>query len=168
MFQTKKTSENITERRNTGLMPIGMDTRQLAKDILGKRGFSNVDLIARWADVVGENFADAVKPDKITYPRGERANGTLHVRVQSGAFAILLEHQKNVILDRINTFLGYDAVNSIKIQQDAQIELKTPDKAIQKILTSEQEEILQERVKDITDENLKKTLYEIGKKLFLK
>ena len=167
MVETKKTS--IKERRNYGLMPIGLDARNLAKDILGKRGFSNVDLIAHWADVVGEKLADAVKPDKITYPKGERANGTLYVRVQGGAFATLLEHQKNIIFDKVNTFLGYDALSNIKIQQDIQVSLKKPvETKTDKQLTAEQEKILQERINGITDETLKKQLYEVGKKLFLK
>ena len=157
------------ERRMGGLMPIGVDMRVLAKNVLGKRGFSNVDLIAHWADIVGENLADAVKPDKITYPKNDRANGTLFVRVQGGAFATLLEHQKDVVLDKINTFLGYNALSEIKIRQDAQIELKPVKvKEEQKKLTAEQEEILQEKIEKITDEELKRQLYEVGKKLFLK
>ena len=162
--------KNIPEERRTGgLMPIGVDMRSFAKNVLGKRGFSNVDLITHWADIVGENLADAVKPDKITYPKGDRANGTLYVRVQGGAFATLLEHQKNVVLDKINTFLGYNALTEIKIKQDAQIELKSLKvKEEQKDLTEEQEEILQKKIEEITDEELKKRLYEVGKKLFLK
>ena len=162
--------ENIVkERRKAGLMPLGVEMRVLAKNVLGKRGFSNVDLIAHWSDIVGEKLADAVKPDKITYPKNERINGTLYVRVQGGAFATLLEHQKNIILDKVNTFLGYDAVSNIKIQQDVQIELKKPSEPLMvKQLTAEQEKILQERIAGITDETLKKQLYEVGKKLFLK
>ena len=169
MVETKKALEGIKERKHCGLTPIGLDARDLAKNILGKRGFSNTDLIAHWADVVGEKLATAVKPDKITYPKNERANGTLYVRVQGGAFATLLEHQKNIILDKVNTFLGYDALSNIKIQQDIQVELKKPSEPPkEKQLTEAQEKILQERIAGITDETLKKQLYEVGKKLFLK
>ena len=158
------------ERRTGGLMPIGVDMRQLAKDVLGKRGFSNVDLIAHWTDIVGESFSDAVKPDKIIYPKGERVNGTLYVRVKSGAFATVFEHQKNIVLDKVNTFLGYDAVSNIKIQQDSSIDIKPviKDDFLEKRLTPEQEAMLQKDISEITDETLKKQLYEIGKKLFLK
>ena len=156
-------------RRQAALLPISLDFHRLAKDILGKRGFSNVDLIAHWPDVVGEQLADAVKPDKIVYPKGIRADGILCVRVQSGAFAMILEHQKNILLDRVNTFLGYTAVSSIKIQQDNQIKLK-PKKTLlpEKELTQEQEDILQQRIDGIKDENLREKIYQIGKQLFLK
>lgn len=164
-----KNKSLLKVRRQAALLPISLDFHNLAKDILGKRGFSNVDLIARWPDVVGEQLADAVKPDKIVYPKGARANGTLCVRVQSGAFAMILEHQKNIILDKVNTFLGYTAVSNIKIQQDNQIKLKP--KKIQeqdKILTQEQEDILQQQIDGIKDENLRQKIYQIGKQLFLK
>ena len=82
---------------------------------------------------------------------------------------MILEHQKNIILDKVNTFLGYTAVSNIKIQQDNQIKLKP--KKIQeqdKILTQEQEDILQQQIDGIKDENLRQKIYQIGKQLFLK
>lgn len=166
--------ENISEqekkeRRTGGLMPLGVDLRQLAKNVLGKRGFSNVDLIAHWDEIVGESLSKAVKPDKISYPKGDRANGTLYVRVQGGAFATLFEHQKNIVLDRVNTFLGYNALSNIKIQQDSLIDLKPlPQENSAKQLTAKQEAELQKIISGIVDEDLKQRLYEIGKKLFLK
>ncbi|MBO5997855.1 MAG: DUF721 domain-containing protein [Alphaproteobacteria bacterium] len=169
MSDNPNTSEKVKERRSGGLMPVSVDMRILAKNVLGKRGFSNVDLIAHWSDIVGEKLAVAVKPDKISFPKNDRMNGTLYVRVQSGAFATVLEHQKNIVLDRINTFFGYDALSNIKIQQDAQIEIKKPsEQTIPKELTEEQKEMLQKKLEGITDETLKNQLYEIGKKLFLK
>ena len=170
MSQTKKVPEQLEkERRTSGLTPIGVDMRNLAKNVLGKRGFSNVDLIAHWPEIIGENLAKAVKPDKITYPKNDRINGTLYVRVQGGAFATLFEHQKNIILDKINTFLGYSALSNVKIQQDVQVNFEKPvEKIIERQLTDNQEELLQKSTDGIADENLKKQLYEIGKKLFLK
>ncbi len=164
-----KTSENITARRMGGLTPVGLDMRSIAKDVLGKRGFSNVDLIAHWTDVVGQALADGVKPDKITYPKSGRYDGVLHVRVQGGAFAVLLEHQKNIILDKVNTFLGYNAISDIKIRQDTLVQVPVQKPVdLAKELTPEQEALLQQRIKDIQDESLRRQLYEIGKKLFLK
>ncbi len=165
----KNESENINSRRAGGLMPVGLDMRFLAKNVLGKRGFSNVDLIAHWRDIVGETLSEGVKPDKITYPKNERINGTLCVRVQGGAFATMFEHQKNIVLDKINTFLGYQALSNIKILQDNQIELKS--KAVnlpQQPLTEAQHKKLLERTADIKDEQLRQQMYEIGKKLFSK
>ena len=165
----KKIKPVLNMRRQAALVPINVDFRHLAKDILGKRGFSNVDLIARWADVVGEQLADAVKPDKIVYSNNQRANGTLCVRVQNGAFAMILEHQKNIVLDKVNTFLGYTAVSNIKIQQDSQIQLKPKKKIVEKKeISEEQENILQRQIDGIKDENLREKIYQIGKQLFLK
>ena len=165
----KKVNPVLNVRRQAALVPISVDFRHLAKDILGKRGFSNVDLIARWADVVGEQLAEVVKPDKIVYSNSQRANGTLCVRVQNGAFAMILEHQKNIVLDKVNTFLGYTAVSNIKIQQDSQIPIKPKEeKKEEKKLTEEQECILQCQIDGIKDEKLREKIYQIGKQLFSK
>ena len=165
----EKKTPLIKVRRQAALVPISVDFHRLASNVLGKRGFSNVDLIARWPDVVGEELANAVRPDKISYPKGKRSDGILYVRVQSGSFAMILEHRKNLVLDKVNTFLGYKAVSNIKIQQDNQIVLKPkniPQK--EKKLSEEQEKRLKMQVSDILDEDLREIIYQIGKQLFSK
>ncbi|MBE6449816.1 MAG: DUF721 domain-containing protein [Alphaproteobacteria bacterium] len=162
-------NDKISKRQYNSAVPISIGLQKIAKDVLGKRGFSSVDLIARWEEVVGENLAQGVKPDKIVYPNLKRGAGVLHVRVQSGAFAAVLGHQKNIILDRVNTFLGYEAVCDIKIRQDNQIKVKIESSEKKEpVLAQEDENKLQERLGGISDEVIKTQLYQIGKKLFLK
>ena len=53
-------------------------------------------------------------------PRGWRAapggrGGTLHVRVGSGALALELQHLEPVVIERINTYFGYRAVERLKL-----------------------------------------------------
>ena len=34
-----------------------------------KRGFASVDIVAAWADIVGEKYGTRVQPDKLVWPR---------------------------------------------------------------------------------------------------
>lgn len=34
-----------------------------------KRGFASVDIVAAWADIVGERYGARVQPDKLVWPR---------------------------------------------------------------------------------------------------
>ena len=81
-------------RRGFGCQPLINDLKEWTRPLLGKRGFSCVDIIERWADVVGADLSRGVRPEKIAYPHGKRSDGTLHVVCQGGAFATLLEHRK--------------------------------------------------------------------------
>lgn len=161
--------KDTTERRQNGLNLVSSDLRAMARSVLGKRGFSCVDLIACWEDVVGTQLAGGVRPDKISYPRAQRTGGTLHVKVLGGAFAIMVEHQKKILLEKINTFLGYAAISDIKIVQG--IPFYKPIQKSQsshRSLTTEEENTLRRKVADIEDPALKEAVYRLGKTIFLK
>lgn len=157
------------ERTHLGLSPIGLELQPLVRKVLGKRGFDSITLIQKWKDVVGEELSQGVFPEKINYPKGGRTNGTLCVKVAGGAFAILLEHKKKILLGRINTFLGYPAVTSLHISQTmAQTKLPKEEPEKPKPLSKEEGEALLKKLESVQDEELKKHLYEVGKMILLK
>ena len=110
-----------------------------------------------------------VFPEKVSYPKGKRIDGTLHVKVAGGAFATLLEHRQKILLDRINTFLGYPAISSLRISQTTGLvppAKEEPEKPAN--LSEKQGRQLSEKLKTIQDEELKEHLYEVGKMILLK
>ena len=158
-----------SERTHSGLSPIGLELQPLVRKVLGKRGFDSVTLIQKWKDVVGEELSLGVFPEKITYPQGGRMNGTLCVKVAGGAFATLLEHRKKILIDRINTFLGYPAVSSLRISQTMeQVRISQRDPEKPQILSKERGEALLKKLENIQDEEMKEHLYEVGKMILLK
>ena len=161
-------SNIVNERSCFGPVPLSMQLASLTKNLLGKRGFSNADLLLHWDDVVGQELSKGVRPDKMTYPKGDRENAILHVRVGAGSFAVVVEHQKNIIMEKINTFLGYNAVSDIKIKQDSlEIKNETP-KQEEKKLSPIQCEELAKRLENIKDEQIREKLFNIGTKIFFK
>ena len=158
-----------TQRKHFGLTPLSLEVQPLARKVLGKRGFDSIVLIQKWKDIVGEDLSLGVFPDKVSYPKGQRTDGTLYVKVAGGAFATLLEHRQKILLDRINTFLGYPAISFLRISQTtALVSLPKEQPERPQRLSKEQGQRLSEKLERIDDTELKEHLYEVGKMILLK
>ena len=140
------------------------EVQKLAKPLLGQHGFAHVELIAHWSDIMGNELALGVKPIRLTFPAKDRLHGTLHVRTAGGAFALLLEHQKERIIDRVNTYFGYNAVSNLKIEQGG-VHLHQPSEEPEWPLSEEELAPLLKKVDAISDEDLRQKTLEIGIKL---
>ncbi len=97
------------EKRRGGLRAIAAEIPRIAGVALGKRGFGEAQLVTQWDAVIGSELAAKLSPERISFPRGERRNGTLRLRVAS-AFATEAQHLEPVLIERINAFFGYGAV----------------------------------------------------------
>jgi len=81
-------------------------------------GFVQSSLISRWAEIAGPRYAAMASPESIAFPRGKKAEGTLHLIVTS-ATAIFMQHSEPEIIARVNRFFGYDAVARVKYRHGA-------------------------------------------------
>ncbi len=92
--------------------------RKLTEPVFKKHGFARSDLAAHWAQIVGEQTAAISTPERIRWPRGleDKASGTLFLKVQAGR-GLDVEYAAAGILERINRFLGYQAVSQLKVTQ---------------------------------------------------
>lgn len=165
---TEKCSMTQPVQRYQGLSSLTRSVRAVSKAALGARGFSNVDIIENWADILGPDLSRGIAPVKIVFKNESRSHGVLHVKSSGGAFAMLCEHQKGRILDRINTYFGYPAVESLKIIQGA-LKLKADEPiACFKKISKQQKVALEKKVALIEDEDLRRQMYEIGLALIQK
>ena len=164
---TEKCKHQYHRRNYEGLSPLTKEVQAITRPILGRRGFSQIDILGSWEDIVGSDLARGISPEKLTFEKDKRTNGTLFVKSAGGAFATLFEFQKQRVIERINGFFGYPAVSQIKIRQGY---LKLKPKVIQttRSLTSTEETELQKRVSKIENEALRTQVYEIGKTLLIK
>jgi hypothetical protein len=89
-------------------------------DAFAKQGFASTELITRWTEIVGPEIAAHSQPEKIHWPRpfeGKPSEpGTLALRVE-GPAAIEIQHLSAVILERVNRFFGWQAVDSLRLRQ---------------------------------------------------
>lgn len=106
---------------------VGSFVPTLTKKAFEKFGFSAATLITDWARIAGAELAGYTVPDKIKWPRGgesvatdddesERRGATLILRVDP-ARALDVEYRTRQIMDRINSYFGYRAVETIRLVQ---------------------------------------------------
>jgi hypothetical protein len=80
-----------------------------------RAGFTDPSLVLRWSEIAGPEVARLAQPVKFTDgPSG----GTLTLRAVPGA-ALFLAHEKRPLCERINTYLGRQAVTQLKFNQGA-------------------------------------------------
>jgi hypothetical protein len=81
-------------------------------------GFVQHSIVSRWAEIVGTRYAGVSAPESLRFPQGKRANGTLTLTV-AGARAPMMQHVLPEIVERVNRFFGYPAVERVAIRQGA-------------------------------------------------
>ena len=92
----------------------------LVGDIGGKSfkrfGFVQSSIVSRWGEIVGQRYAKVSSPESIKFPTGKKAGGVLTLLVE-GAHAPLIQHLTPMIVERVNRFFGYAAINRIVFRQ---------------------------------------------------
>lgn len=104
------------DTRYAGTRPLAALIPGLARKAVGKRGFMDARILNEWPQIVGEDLARHAHPDRLSFPRGRRDAGTLHIRAE-GPMATELQHLERIVVDRINAHFGYRAVSGIKLLQ---------------------------------------------------
>jgi hypothetical protein len=79
-------------------------------------GFVQHSIVSRWSEIVGERYAKVSCPESIKFPTGKKAGGVLTLTVD-GAHAPLIQHLTPMIVERVNRFFGYAAINRIVFRQ---------------------------------------------------
>jgi len=93
---------------------------ELVGDIGGQSfrrfGFVQSSIVSRWGEIVGDRYAKVSCPESIKFPSGKKAGGVLTLMVD-GAHAPLIQHLTPIIVERVNRFFGYAAINRIVFRQ---------------------------------------------------
>jgi hypothetical protein len=108
-----------TTQRRRGPIALAELVGRALDPVTARRGFATAELIASWTHVVGSRYADCSRAERIVWPRGkghEAEPGTLVV-VVDGPRALLLQHEADQVVERVNAFLGHGAIGRVKIVQ---------------------------------------------------
>ena len=151
----------VAEERRGRLRAIAAEVPGIAGPVLGKRGFAEAQLVAQWPAIIGEDIARGVSPDKLSFTRGERRDGTLHLRVAPG-FGPEIQHREPVLLERINAFFGYRAVARLALKQGPPAWPAEPPPPRPRPLKGEERQHLERSVADIGDDELRAALQRLG------
>ena len=111
-------------RKSFKAIPLADLVSGAVDPVLAKQGFGQSSLILHWDDIVGERLAECCEPIKLQWPprAPQRAPdaavepATLVLRV-SGGMAIEIQHMAPILVERVNSHLGWRAVGRIAIKQ---------------------------------------------------
>lgn len=166
----KEKKDIFTDERKTGdLQNISGVLLPLAKKLVGKKAFAEADVICNWENIAGKDVASYSKPLRIDFKKGERIGGTLYVETYGGAFALELQTKSKVLIDKVNVFFGYKAVQQLKIVQNSKQFDNVSQDVIkpQKILvTVEEENYIEQASSGLSSDGLKSVLQRLGLAIF--
>ncbi|KEG16515.1 DUF721 domain-containing protein [Bartonella bacilliformis] len=133
--------------------------------ILRKRTGLNLALIEHWSQIAGFDVAEYTMPLKIIW--GYRSNqdetfkpATLVVACE-GFSALKLMHETGELIQRINSFFGYVAINRIKIEQK-QVDIRVDQLRVKSALNEKDKKHIEKMLGGVENENLRQSLYELG------
>jgi hypothetical protein len=100
--------------------PLSVLLSDVFSDAYARQGFAARELVTRWAEIAGPEIAVHAEPLKIQWPRPVEGQpqepATLVLRVD-GPMALEIQHSSDVILQRVNRFLGWNAVGRLALRQ---------------------------------------------------
>jgi hypothetical protein len=127
-----------------------------------RQGFASTELVTRWAEIVGPEIAAHAEPIKLQWPRatdGEPTEpATLVLRVE-GPAAIEIQHQSNIVLERINRFFGWQAVGRLALRQ-APLKRRAPP--VRPPVDAEAAADIAATLTDVNDDELRMALGRLG------
>ena len=154
--------KNNTKQRNTSIQGLRSFKDTLPKNlkkIINKKGHIYSETLSNWKYLVGNELFKVCFPK--TFKNSNRFGvSTLVVMVKRG-HEVDVEYSKKNILDKMNNFFGYDVVEKLKFisfddeqKTNSLNEVKSNNVAISKY---------RDKIKDVKNEKIKKSLTELTK-----
>ena len=123
-----------------------------AKKILKKDGFVYFEIIKNWKNIVGEKMFKDVSPLKIKKINNENI---LTINVNKNIM-IEIEYSRDQIIEKVNSYLGFKAINKIQIiSKDSSFEIK------KKIIILSENTL--KKINEIKSKNLKEIFLKLNK-----
>ncbi|WP_051908835.1 DUF721 domain-containing protein [Candidatus Odyssella acanthamoebae] len=137
---------------------------KLTTPISQQQGFVRASILLDWHLIVGERFANFCQPEKISFPLERRTGGRLTLKTSS-AFALEISHLETVLVERINRYFGYRAVDKLLIK-NGRITPRIIKKQPQPQVSPEQLSHIEGMLEGIKNSALRSALIELGKGVY--
>ncbi|TIV51050.1 DUF721 domain-containing protein [Mesorhizobium sp.] len=147
-------------------VPVSDLATEILDPVLKKRAGISIGLVQSWEEIAGPRLATHSRPEKIQWPRRlERVvlmqPATLIVACE-GMAALHLQHEAGEVINRVNAFLGFNAIGRIKILQKPVLSQKARPKPAPRPLTEAEKAKLSHLVGKIEDDGLRASLERLG------
>ena len=107
-------NNNKTQTFIQGLRPFSSSIPKTLKKYLKKSGYNYSNIVDNWTNMVSQKISNACYP--VTVKMGKKMKeGTLILNVLHGK-ELEIEYNKTVIMEKINSFFGYNCINKIVLK----------------------------------------------------
>jgi hypothetical protein len=161
------TPNKKTPRKPRPARPVSEFVGKIIEPVLSRRSGMTIDLLAAWPELVGEDYCDFTRPERIKWPN--RANeddpfkpGILIVACD-GARALYFQHDLSRICERVNVFFGFAAIEKIRIVQKPVLVPRSRTRRPEPKLDDEKIDRLNSILERIEDPQLRARLEKLGR-----
>ena len=134
------------------MRPFSSSIPKTLKKHLRKGGYNYSNIIDNWTKMVSKEISDACYPSTVKMGK-DMKNGTLVLNVIHGK-EIEVEYGKNEIIDKINSFFGYNCIKEINLKIVSN-KIIRKNKILPKIKDLNQ---INEKIKKVDNNRLKNSL----------
>ena len=145
-------NNNKTQTYIQGLRPFSNSIPKTIKKHLRKGGYNYSNIVDNWTRIVNKNIFDACYPVSVKIKKGMK-DGTLVLNVIHGK-EVEVEYAKNEIIDKINSFFGYNCISYIALKI-IENKINKQNKILPKIKSLDS---VEKKIKNIDNEQLKTSL----------
>ncbi|MBY0407307.1 MAG: DUF721 domain-containing protein [Rickettsiales bacterium] len=148
--------------RRFSLFPktLGDCIEPVTRPALKSQGLAGSKILTEWPAIVGPELSRHCLPESLSFPRGKKTGGTLTISAENG-FATQLTHMQPIILERLASYFGYQAVARMVISH-SWVAMKHAEKAKPKQRMTAQEAAVTD---EVTDPDLREALAGLGRAL---
>ncbi len=109
-----KKNNSKTQTFIQGLRPFSSSIPKTLKKHLRKGGYNYAHIVDNWTKIVSQKISNSCYPITVKIGK-EMRNGNLVLNVIHGK-ELEVEYEKNDIIDKINSFFGYNCINSVTLK----------------------------------------------------
>ena len=145
-------NNNKTQTFIQGLRPFSSSIPKTLKKHLRKGGYNYSNIVDNWTNMVSKKISDSCFPATVKMGK-EMRDGTLILNVIHGK-EMEVEYEKKEIIDKINSFFGYNCIGQIKLKI-TQDKIERNEKIFPKIKNLSK---IKEKMSRVNDNSLKSSL----------
>ena len=138
-----------------GLRPFGNTLPRGVKGILKKSGYNYSEIISKWNMLVGKDISSCSYHKSIKLTKGD-TNGLLVLAVKRGD-EITVEYSKKEIVNKINSYFGYQLINEIRLKTiNSETKKVKNNNALKKFSKN-----FEKKINEINNKDIKNSLFQL-------
>ena len=150
-----KQNNKETKTYVQGLRPFGNTLPRGIRGILRKNGYNYSEIIAKWKILLEKDIANFSYP--ITIKMSKNSPGSILVIGVERGNEIALEYSKKDIINKINSYFGYNFISEVKLKSV---------NSIKKVIANNKNQIkfsknFDKKINEIKNEKIKKSLSDL-------